>query len=415
MSRNHGKKDAIILQLISSKVTKYDLVEFKGLANSANYNIVDYIRQKRNKVDHNYFFGSGKVKIIKDKLVDIRLEKHASDYRQKLEKTYEEDLVILVNNRLRPRQILNLSQAFQTKVIDRDLLILEIFEENATTHESRLQLKLARLALETSRKKEILSQKLRSERQGRDFQGKGFPTVEAYERAYKERHSAIIEELLQVRKNRANQRKSRKNEFNIAIVGYTNAGKTTFMNTLKDTEFKTKNTAFTTVSTRTRRIEIDGEVIIFTDTVGFVHDIPHEIIEAFLSTLEEISFSNCIILLSDISDSLEMIERKIRTTFSVLSKIGGLMVPIIYIFNKIDLIENTELNEKKKNIKNILPANAYIYYMCAKDKDSVYKLTGLLKLFKLGKLILHSNEKYINNLLNTEDLKYKRRIPKTIK
>ena len=209
-------------------------------------------------------------------------------------------------NRLKPKQIRNLSGFLKTKVIDRDLLILEIFEAHATTREAKIQIKLARIYLEASRKQKELSAKLVTERQGRDFMGKGYGAFDAYRRSFREQKRILIQELEAIRKQRELRRKARTNTYNISIVGYTNAGKTTLLNTMKGLELETKDSPFTTVSTTTRNLTVNGEDMTISDSVGFVFDIPHEIIEAFLSTLEEVTFSDCIVLVMDISDPIQL-------------------------------------------------------------------------------------------------------------
>ena len=389
---------AIILQLKAPNVKQYDMIEFKELARAAHYKIVDVITQNRSKADSKYFFGSGKVKEIASLIQDSGLMDDM-DIHDKVEKRHEEDITFLVNNRLKSSQMVTLSESFRSKVVDRDLLILEIFEEKASTHESKLQIKLARLALQTSAKQRELSAKLKSERPGRDYHGTGYSAADVYDRAYRKQRKKIMEELMEIRQHRAVQRKNRHSEFNVAIVGYTNAGKTTFLNTLKKTDFETKDTAFTTVSTITRRLKYMGDVILFTDTVGFVYDIPHEIIEAFLSTLEEAAFADCILLLIDIKDDISEIQGKNRTTYRVMAKIGALEVPIVYAFNKIDLLDDLELKEKKKDLQSVLPPTATVTFISALSSKSIFRVVNLLRMVKNKKLIISMDKESIQEFV----------------
>lgn len=315
-------------------------------------------------------------------------------------------MVVLINNRVGSNQLINLSELFHVKVIDRDLLILEIFELNAQTRESQLQIKLARLNLEVSRKEKEISQKVKYEHQGKDFKGKGYSTIDAYRHAFKEQRKKITDELSIIRKNRSVQRKSRKGEFNVAIVGYTGSGKTTFLNAIKETQFKTKSSLFTTVTTVSKRLGYKGDSIIFTDTVGFVYDIPHQIIEAFLSTLEETSFSDCILILTDISEPIEKIHQKIQTTFVILAKIGALQIPIIYVFNKIDKIDPIEFTVKKSLTQEILPPKSLIFYISALHKEKLSDLLDALIMVKNKKIILKIDEDFNENILNLYNKKY---------
>ncbi|MHA1820205.1 MAG: GTPase [Promethearchaeota archaeon] len=328
---------------------------------------------------------------------DIKTKKSKNSYREnrtknkrlrKANKKYKSpDLVFIFNNRLNSRQIVNISELLKAKVIDRDLLILEIFELNARTKEAKLQIQLARINLEVSHKQRELSRQLKSERQGRDFMGKGYGAFDAYKRAFREQKRNIMDQLKKIRNDRDLRRTSRKNSFNVAIVGYTNAGKTTFLNTLKNSDFMTKDSAFTTTTTITRRFVYKGVEMTFTDTVGFVFDIPIQIIEAFLSTLEEARFSDCIILLISVAGPIQKIRVKLSTSFDVLSEIGAIERNIIYVLNKIDLIDEKELIRKKKEIKNFLndspKGGGKIFEISAKDIDT---FRGLLdELAELGK------------------------------
>ncbi|MHA1340712.1 MAG: GTPase HflX [Promethearchaeota archaeon] len=398
----NDKKYAIVLQLISSETPQYDIKEFYSLAKAGKYEVIDTIIQKPKKIHPKLFFGRGKVEEILNKIPSYFNKINKSSFLTKIEKRHEEDLVVLVNNRLKPSQILAISNFLKTKVIDRDFLILEIFERKAKTKEAKLQIKLARLNLETSQKQKELSEKLKTERQGRDFHGKGYNAVYAYKTAYRKERRAIIEKLTKIRQNRAIQRKNRQNEFKIAIVGYTNAGKTTFLNTIRNISLETEDSAFTTAVPIAKRVQINKESIIFIDTVGFVEDIPNEIIDAFLSTLEETVFSNLILLLIDISENIDKIKQKIRTTFQIIYRIGALSIPIVFAFNKIDKVDNKELILKKNQVLTIVPKNSIVFFLSAINKQSALNLVKLLIMIKNNKLIVEDIEKDVIQILNTK-------------
>ncbi|MHA1729255.1 MAG: GTPase HflX [Promethearchaeota archaeon] len=388
------RKKAIIVQVISPLLKYYDLEEFKALVYAANYEIIDFIDQKPKKINSKFCLGNGKVIEICNKF-----------------SSHEEDLVYLFNNRLRSNQIFNLSEKFKAKVIDRDLLILEIFKLNTTTYEAKLQIEIAGLFLEKSQKKEEISIKKIPERQGRDFMGKGYGDFESYKRSFNIRKKNITKKLREIRNQRAFQRKSRKGAYNVAIVGYTNAGKTTLLNTINKSNFKTKESVFTTVGTVTRKIKYYGDTILFTDTVGFVYDLPHQFIDAFLSTLEEAAFSNCILILVDISDRKEKIYMKLQTVFGVLARIKALNIPVLYVFNKIDKINPDELTVKMKLIKRkMIPRNSIMLFISALDRSSSMKLIHILKKIKnktlyaptgeeIHKLIIKNPEKDVDSIL----------------
>jgi GTP-binding protein HflX len=368
---------AIVIQAIHKSLPEYDRNEFEGLAKAAGYSVVDFYSQNLKKINSRYLIGEGKL----EEIIHNQFSDFASQFEHlpnKLEKRHEEDLVYLFMNRLKPSQIRNLSAALKTKVIDRDLLILEIFEDHATTREAKVQIKLARLFLEASRKQKEISSKLVTERQGRDFMGKGYGAYEAYRRSFKEQKKTLVQELEGIRKQRNLQRKARSDSYNVSIVGYTNAGKTTLLNTAKGLNLETKDSPFTTVSTTTRSITILGEEMTLSDSVGFVFDIPHEIIEAFLSTLEEVAFSDCIILTLDISDTIQHLFQKLQTTFEVLVKIGAFNIPVIYFLNKVDNLTADEFEIKRAQILRILPENSVIQFGSALEENTIKMLSQKL-------------------------------------
>jgi len=393
---NIPPKKGVVVEFINDRLPKYDLDEFLALAKTANYDIIEEIIQKSQKISNSFLIGRGKVEEIAEKYENIL--KIDTKLAKREEKRKEEDLVFLFNNRLTPMQIVNLSGKLKARVIDRDLLILEIFETNARTKEAKIQVKLARMELEKSRLERILSEQLKSERQGRDFQGKGMGINQVVKRSMKYQKKKIMEQLLNTKRTREVQRKRRmKNAFVVSIIGYTNAGKTTFLNSIVDSNFKTKQTAFTTTTTHSRRVKMDGIPLVFTDTVGFVFDIPHQIIEAFLSTLEETKYSNMLLVLLDVSDPIGIIGKKIQTTFEVLAAIDALRIPIIFGINKIDRIQEKELEMRKMFISRILPENAKIYYFSALSKKSSWDLVKVLKKVKDHRVIIQNFQYKMEN------------------
>ncbi len=378
-----------MIQGIHKSIPAYDKDEFEGLAKAAGYTIIHFYSQNLKKINSKYLLGTGKLKEIADNQI-TDLSNYIDSFATKIEKRREEDLVYLFMNRLKPNHIRNISGALRTKVIDRDLLILEIFEAHANTRESKIQIKLARMYLEASRKQKEVSAKLVTERQGRDFMGKGFGAFEAYKRSIREQRKNLLIELDTIRKQRHLRRKSRSDMYAASIVGYTNAGKTTLLNTAKGLDLETKDSPFTTVTTTTRSIQVNDEKMLLSDTVGFVYDIPHEIIDAFLSTLEEVAYANCIILTLDISDTIGRIFQKLQTTFEVLVTIGALNIPILYFLNKIDKIEPDDFAVKRTQLLKILPENSVIHFGSALEKETVKKLGK--KLYDIRKSLISSTK-----------------------
>ncbi|MBN2154829.1 MAG: GTPase HflX [Candidatus Lokiarchaeota archaeon] len=370
---NGRNKIAIVLHARHPTLPIYDKEEFEGLAKAAGYTIIKWYSQNLKKINSKYLIGVGKLEeIVQNQSGDF--EGHRDDFATRIEKRREEDFVYLFLNRLKPNQIRNLSAVLKTKVIDRDLLILEIFEAHATTREANIQIKLARLFLESTRKQKELSDKLVTERQGRDFMGKGYGAFEAYRRSFKEQRKNLVNELEVIRKQRDLRRNARRDVYNVSIVGYTNAGKTTLLNTMKGAELDTKDSPFTTVSSVTRNLTVNGEELTISDSVGFVYDIPHEIIEAFLSTLEEVAFADCIILTLDISDALEEIFQKLQTTFQVLVKIGAYNIPVVYFMNKVDKLDTETFTRKQAQLLEIIPEDSVMFFGSALEEETAEQL-----------------------------------------
>lgn len=386
---NEKDKLAVVIEAKHRTLPKYDKQEFEGLAKAAGYSVIHYYSQNLKQIGSKFLIGIGKLEeIIHNQEQDFST--HLEQLHSKVEKRREEDFVYLFMNRLKPNQIRNLSASLKTKVIDRDLLILEIFEAHATTREAKIQIKLARLFLEASRKQKELSSKLVTERQGRDFMGKGYGAFDAYRRSFREQRSNLVQELETIRKQRNLRRKARSDTYNVSIVGYTNAGKTTLLNTVKGLDLETKDSPFTTVATTTRGLNILGEEITLSDSVGFVYDIPHEIIEAFLSTLEEVAFSDCVIVVLDMSDPVELIFQKLQTTFQVLVKIGALNIPVLYFLNKMDKLTADEFDIKRTQILGLLPENSVIQFGTALKKHTIESLSQ--KLFEIKNSLIPSTK-----------------------
>ncbi len=284
---------------------------------------------------------------------------------------------MIFNNRLGNMQILNLEKLWKVRVINRDQVVLEIFEKNPRTREAQLQIELARIGLETSRIKKEFGE-VKSEHQGMDSKGKGMPGWAPITRAYTERRKHITNELDNIRKNRTLQRKKRSKFFNVGIIGYTNAGKTTLLNTMAKKNLETANQVFTTTGTASRKVVLPQfdengtfhkEEFIITDSVGFVYDISPLFIKAFLSTLEELQFSDLLLIVIDIADkNIDRIPGKIQTTFQVIEQIQAMQIPKLVLFNKADLLDNIELEERVRYGKTMIGDNASLV-ISAKNKS----------------------------------------------
>jgi len=317
--------------------------ELRSLAKSAGYEIVGSLEQVR-RPHSRYHIGSGKAKELAEMVSKLKAEK------------------IIFGNELKVVQVYNLAKLTGVEVIDRFQLILEIFLRRASTREAKLQIDLARLRYELAHAKEKVRLAKIGEQPG--FLGLGKYEVDVYHEAVRRQVHSIQEKLKKKKKTRKlHRQRRRKLGFSLAsLAGYTNSGKSTLFNALTEGKAQVDSSLFTTLSTTTRTINLFGEKVLLTDTVGFVDNLPLTLIEAFHSTLEETIFSDLILLVVDVSEPQEEIERKISCCLETIREIGATGIPIITVLNKIDLISTESLEEKIENLKryssNLVPISA---------------------------------------------------------
>jgi GTP-binding protein HflX len=256
--------------------------------------------------------------------------------------------VIIFDEILKPSQNYNLASALHREVLDREALILEIFESRSSSSESKLQVKLAQLRYEMSRAKEKVRLSKGGEQPG--FMGIGQFEVDVYYNDIKHRIQTLRSKLEKAGKQRELHRQGRKRQgFKImSLAGYTSAGKTTLFNKLTGESKEQSKELFTTLSTTTRRITINQEQFLIADTVGFISKLPAYMIDAFKSTLEELIYTDIIILVIDISDSLFELKKKFASCMRTLNEVGVEQDKIIFALNKSDLVSNYEIHERVK-------------------------------------------------------------------
>ena len=293
--------------------------EFCELVKSTGLEIVSTIKTTRLRADARLFIGVGKAEEIK-----VTAEKYDAD-------------VVIFNRLLTPAQERNLEMFFDIRVIDRIGLILDIFAQRALSYEGKLQVELAQLQHLTTR---LIRGWTHLERQkgGIGLRGPGETQLETDRRLIGRRIKAIKERIQKVRKQRYQSRQQRKKQ-NIPVisfVGYTNAGKSTLFNYLTDANVKVEDQLFATLDPTLRRINTDnGNEIILTDTVGFIRDLPHELIESFKATLDEVKEADLLIHIIDVDQ--EQRQQRIDEVNQVISMIGASHVVQIEVYNKIDM------------------------------------------------------------------------------
>jgi len=312
------------------------LNELKSLAESAGYTIVGEIEQVREQ-DPRYQIGRGKAIELADMVAERGAEKTIFD------------------NELKPVQAYNLAKVTGVEAIDRFQLILEIFVRRASTLEAKLQIELAKMRRELSGAKERVRLARMEEQPG--FMGLGMYEVDLYYEEVKRRVNTIQEKLKRIRRKRGLHR-ARRLELGFSsssLAGYTNAGKSSIFNVLAEEKVPVDAGLFTTLSTTTRIVSLSEKKILLTDTVGFIDRLPLTLIQAFHSTLEETILSDLILLVVDISEPIEEIERKLTCSLDTIEKIGATGIPIVTALNKIDMLSENEMLNKINTIHDLAP------------------------------------------------------------
>ena len=257
-----------------------------------------------------------------------------------------------------PSTVFQLMKGSGVKVIDRVSLILEIFVKHAGSREAQLQIEMARIKHELPLIREFIRRSKMGELPG--FLGPGGYAVDAYYRNLTRRLARLrreLEELRRLRQTRLTSRK-RRGFKHVSLVGYASAGKTTLFNALTGLSKPTSPEYFTTLHPKHSAVNIGGLKVILVDTVGFIRDVPPTIIEAFHSTLEEITFSDAIIFVVDVSDPPSEIGEKLAAGFDTLARIGASSIPTVIAANKIDLISESELEARIRFLSELkLPSS----------------------------------------------------------
>ena len=321
------QKERIIVVGVSTSEnddTDKSLDELIELGQTAGVETVAKVIQNREKVHPGTYIGKGKIEEVRELVI-----KHKAD-------------TVVCDDELTPAQFNNLSQMLDVKVVDRTVMILDIFAKRASTSEGKLQVELAQLRYRASH---LIGGRSELSRLGGGIgtRGPGEQKLEMDRRLIKERITQVRKELEQVKRTRELTRKKRQENPIpvVAIVGYTNAGKSTLLNHLTGAGVLSEDKLFATLDPTTRKlVRENGEEILFTDTVGFIRKLPHHLIQAFRSTLEEAKYADLILHVVDCSN--EDMDSQMYTVYETLKKLEVGDKKIITAFNKIDVCDREE-------------------------------------------------------------------------
>jgi len=323
--RPGGGERAILVHLDGQDpAAREDPQEFQELARSAGAEAVGFVNVPRHQPSAKFLIGSGKVDELHDLVKDGEAE------------------LVIFNHTLTPSQERNLERALECRVLDRTGLILDIFAQRARTHEGKLQVELAQLEHMSTR---LVRGWTHLERQkgGIGLRGPGETQLETDRRLLRVRIRQIKQRLEKVRGQREQARRGRRRADipSVSLVGYTNAGKSTLFNALTESDVYAANQLFATLDPTLRRLELDdiGPVIL-ADTVGFIRHLPHKLVESFRATLEELSNADLLLHVIDAHEPER--DQQIEQVLAVLGEIGAHELPMLEIYNKVDLMEGIE-------------------------------------------------------------------------
>lgn len=351
--------------------TAASLDELEELVRTAGAATVDKITQNRERIHPGTYLGKGKIEEVKERLWELNATG------------------VVCDDELSPAQLRNLEDALDSKVMDRTMVILDIFAARANTSEGKIQVELAQLKYRAAR---LVGLRNSLSRLGGGIgtRGPGEKKLEMDRRLIHERISQLKAELEDVKRHRDLIRKQREKAHTpvAAIVGYTNAGKSTLLNKLTGAGILAEDKLFATLDPTTRNLELEsGQQIMLTDTVGFIRKLPHHLIEAFKSTLEEAKYSDIILHVADCSNA--QMDMQMHVVYDTLRELGVQDKTFVTVFNKVDIKEDDEL-----------PRDLHSDYQV---RVSAKTGEGLEQLIDILEKILRSQKIYLERLFSYQE------------
>ena len=302
--------------------------ELKELARTANIEIVETVIFKKRPIVPATFLGKGRIEYLKEVITEANVDLLIADFE------------------LSPVQIRNLERLLEVRVMERYQLILTIFIRHARTKQAKIQVELAHLQYMLPRLTRMWTH-LSRERGGIGLKGAGEKEIETDRRRIRNQIAVLKRKLKKIQQQSETKRKQRYKIPRVAMVGYTNSGKSTLMNTLAKANVKAEDKLFATLDTTVRRIEFKETKFLLSDTVGFIRKLPPTLVEAFKSTLAEAVEADIIMIVADISNPFYI--EQIQTVRKILVELNAINKPIILVLNKIDKIPEDELQELKNS------------------------------------------------------------------
>lgn len=374
MYDNNKETEKVILfavDLDNGDDVEASLDELEELIKTAGAEVVGRLIQNREKLESGTYLGTGKLEELRDMVLSL------------------DATGVCCDDELSPVQMKNIEIALETKVMDRTMVILDIFAGRATTKEGKIQVELAQLKYRSQR---LIGAGLSMSRLGGGIgtRGPGETKLETDRRVIRSRIAQLSRELSDVKQHRETMRKQRMAGNNpiISIVGYTNAGKSTLLNTLTDAGVLEEDKLFATLDPTSRNFKLDnGQEIILTDTVGFIRKLPHHLINAFRSTLEEARYADIILHVVDVSNP--QADNHIITVYETLSGLGIVDKPVVTLFNKIDKLDEIPVIKDFKADKVI--------------NISAKKRIGFNELSEALAEIINNSKIYIEKVISYQD------------
>ena len=386
MKDNDIVKDLAILVGMATRNSELDecersLDELARLLDTAGGDVYARVVQIKDSLDPRTCIGAGKVKEIADICADGDVS------------------LVIFDFELSPAQIRNLENDIgsDVRVIDRSMLILDIFALHATSGEGKLQVELAQLKYSAPR---LMGHGKQMSRLGGGIgtRGPGESKLESDRRHLKEKVYALERRLEELESNRSVMRaqRDRSGLIKVALIGYTNAGKSTLLNSLTGAGVLAENKLFATLDPTTRKLELPcGESVLLTDTVGFIRKLPHHLVKAFKSTLDEVVYADILLIVTDVNDP-EAPEH-IRVTEEILDELGASGKPIVYVYNKCDMLEKTYESSVSDNTVMVSGINSTgLDALISLIESEIHKFK---KKFKL--MLPYSDQSVLSSIYNT--------------